>query len=421
MRTCGSTRALAPATTSIDSRAGARTLRIAGIVLVAVAVVCAVVALRDDEPAAATPVSTGRPAASSPLLSARRMPYFFTDAAARKALNDTLAAYVGKYNACVAVDDPVGARRAGRRGPGRPRVRAGLDTQARHGCGRARPCSAPTTRSSTRAQLDDDGHLFLVGGGDPVLTTPQYEQRIRATARTRTDVITPLASLADAIVASGVKSIPAIVADDSRQDDLRFLPDWKSSYTADIGPLGALTVDDGTAGRHAGRRSRVERGARNCRRSSLARGVAVGGVVRGKAPRRRARDVGVGHITTALRHRREHAHVERQPDRRDAHRARSGSHAVATDRLPRARSVAADALKRTRCQHRRPRPERRLRARAREPGDLHARSSARSSSRATPASPRSTTACRSRGARARWPPRGDGLEGATARQDGVHR
>ena len=101
-----------------------------------------------------------------------------------------------------------------------------------------------------------------------MLTTPQYEQRLRSSARTRTDVVTPLAALADAIVASGVKSVPAIVADDSRQDDLRFLPDWKSSYTADIGPLGALTVDDGTAERRAGRRSRARTRARSCRRCS---------------------------------------------------------------------------------------------------------------------------------------------------------
>ncbi len=264
-------------------------LRVVGLVLVAVAIVCAVVALREDEPAAATPARTDRPAASSPLLSARRMPYFFADAAARKALADTLAAYVGKYNACVAVDDPTT--------PGGP-VAA---VQPDHAFAPASTLKlvtgavalsvlGPDHKFVTRAQLTGDGTLFLVGGGDPVLTTPQYEQRIRNSARSRTDVVTPLASLADAIVASGVKSVPAIVADDSRQDGLRFLPDWKSSYTSDIGPLGALTVDDGTA---AG--TRVTDPALNAgaqlQALLVARGVNVGGVVRGKAPTD-ARDIG---------------------------------------------------------------------------------------------------------------------------------
>ena len=43
-------------------------------------------------------------------------------------------------------------------------------------------------------------------------------------------------------------SVPRIVADDSRHDDVRFLPDWKPGYTADVGALGALTVNDGYSG-----------------------------------------------------------------------------------------------------------------------------------------------------------------------------
>ncbi len=264
-------------------------LRVVGLVLVVAAVVCAVIALRDDEPAAATPAATASPAASSPLLSPRRIPYVFTDAAARVALANTLAAYVGKYNACVAVDDP-GA-------PGAP-VAA---VQADHAFAPASTLKLVTGAAAlsvlgpdhtfvTRAKLTDDGNLFLVGGGDPVLTTPQNEQRIRNSARTRADVITPLASLADAIVASGVKSVPAIVADDSRQDDLRFLPQWKSNYTADIGPLGALTVDDGIAGGKRVTDPALNAGAQ-LQALLAARGVTVGGVVRGKAPAD-ARDVG---------------------------------------------------------------------------------------------------------------------------------
>ena len=92
------------------------------------------------------------------------------------------------------------------------------------------------------------GDLFLVGGGDPLLATPGYEQlRLRA-PRFRNAPVTRLADLAHAIAAAGVHRISgAIVADDSRYDALRYLPDWKPSYIKDgeIGPLGALTVDGG--------------------------------------------------------------------------------------------------------------------------------------------------------------------------------
>jgi D-alanyl-D-alanine carboxypeptidase/D-alanyl-D-alanine-endopeptidase (penicillin-binding protein 4) len=271
------------------TRRGRAILRVLGLLFVAIAVACTVVALRDDEPAAATPTATDSRAATSPLLSARRMPYFFTDAAARKALADTLSAYVGNFQACVAVDDPsapdspVAAVNADRAFA--PASTLKLVTGAA-----ALSVLGPDHTFVTRAQLAKDGNLYLVGGGDPVLTTPQNEQRIRNSARTRTDVITPLASLADAIVANGVKSVPALVADDSRQDDLRFLPEWKPGYTADIGPLGALTVDDGIA-----RGERVTDPALNAgaqlQALLAARGVTVGGVTRGTAPSG-AREVG---------------------------------------------------------------------------------------------------------------------------------
>ena len=61
-------------------------------------------------------------------------------------------------------------------------------------------------------------------------------------------VTTPLAGLADAIVAAGVRAIPGgIMGDDSRYDTERYLPTWKDTYRTDgeVGPLGALTVNDG--------------------------------------------------------------------------------------------------------------------------------------------------------------------------------
>ena len=38
-----------------------------------------------------------------------------------------------------------------------------------------------------------------------------------------------------------------VVGDDSRYDDQRYVPSWKPDYrtSGDIGPMGALTVNDG--------------------------------------------------------------------------------------------------------------------------------------------------------------------------------
>jgi D-alanyl-D-alanine carboxypeptidase/D-alanyl-D-alanine-endopeptidase (penicillin-binding protein 4) len=70
-------------------------------------------------------------------------------------------------------------------------------------------------------------------------------------ARTADLPVTPLASLADQLVALGVRSVPAgIHTDESRYPPQRSVPTWKPSYVAEaeVGSLGALTVNEGLAG-----------------------------------------------------------------------------------------------------------------------------------------------------------------------------
>ena len=90
--------------------------------------------------------------------------------------------------------------------------------------------------------------LFLVGSGDPVLATERVPRLPPDPTQTKGDVTTSLDTLADNIVDAGVRRVPGgIVADDSRYDDVRYVPTWKDSYhiDGDVGPLGALTVNDG--------------------------------------------------------------------------------------------------------------------------------------------------------------------------------
>ena len=139
----------------------------------------------------------------------------------------------------------------------------------------------------------DDGavdRVWLIGSGDPVLTTAPYSAFIQSRDRSRGDVTTSLEVLADAVVAKGVQRIPGgIVVDDSRYDAQRYVPSWKDSYrvNGDIGPLGALTVNDGFSAWDP-RRIVVDDPAVNAgnQLSQLlrARGVQVGAVSRGTAP-----------------------------------------------------------------------------------------------------------------------------------------
>lgn len=88
------------------------------------------------------------------------------------------------------------------------------------------------------------GDLFLIGGGDPVLSTAGYEPYPGLPR----NLLTPLELLADEVVAAGVSRVTgSVVGDASRFDDRRDAPGWEPSYITDgqVAPLSALIVDDG--------------------------------------------------------------------------------------------------------------------------------------------------------------------------------
>ena len=87
------------------------------------------------------------------------------------------------------------------------------------------------------------GDLWLVGGGDPVLSTVGYP----ATESYPTLHPTNIGALIDALVAAGITEITgSIVGDESRYDTERFTPSLGLGVrTTEVGPLGALLLNDG--------------------------------------------------------------------------------------------------------------------------------------------------------------------------------
>ncbi len=132
------------------------------------------------------------------------------------------------------------------------------------------------------------GDLWLVGGGDPLLETPDYSR----TQDHSPEIATNVTALADKLVASGVTRINGgVVGDDRRYDDTRQVKTWKREYLAagEVGPIGALSLNDNFTKKNArGRRTGAVDPPRDAAAEFAAllveRGVTIGSDARGAKP-----------------------------------------------------------------------------------------------------------------------------------------
>ncbi len=87
------------------------------------------------------------------------------------------------------------------------------------------------------------GDLYLVGGGDPLLTSSTYPVRSDPNPVTTP---TSLDALADAVAGAGITEIRGgVVGDASRYDDEWFAPSWVNDVRGiEAGPYDALMVND---------------------------------------------------------------------------------------------------------------------------------------------------------------------------------
>lgn len=246
------------------------------------------------EPAAAADESPAPPEtgpSSTPLLSARRLPTVLVEPVARRNLAARLDAFLegNPAGTCIAVTDD-----------GRDLYDARADdpmipasTEKLLTAHAALTALGPETTFETalvgRTAPSNGiitGDVWLVGGGDPLLTTASYRAREREADQVHTD----LTLLADQVAAAGVRRIVGdVIADETRYDDQRVVPSWPSRFVGQnqAGPLTALSVNDGLSNDDGILRRAPEPAvsAADDLVDLLAdRGVSVGGTGEGDAP-----------------------------------------------------------------------------------------------------------------------------------------
>jgi D-alanyl-D-alanine carboxypeptidase/D-alanyl-D-alanine-endopeptidase (penicillin-binding protein 4) len=205
---------------------------------------CVVLAARADTAPAVTSTPTSAPGLRTPLWSPRRVPALFGAAVAAAKLHGELASALASTTGCVTVEGPTGPVTALQ---GELPL-AGASTQKLLVGAAAISVLGARHRFETRAVSNAAlhggtlaGDLTIVGGGDPMLSTSTATSTPQAPN-------TPLSELADAIVRAGVHRIHgALVADDSRYDRERAVPEWDPTDVpqGEIGALGALIVNGG--------------------------------------------------------------------------------------------------------------------------------------------------------------------------------
>lgn len=222
-----------------------------GLAVVMVVALLVVTAL----PVSATTTTVGSagegPRPLTPVLSARRFPTALLGAAdtdVTASVDSYLAKVVGSTCAIVEVDGrTIVSRNTDGQFVPASTLKLGTALAALDVLGRD---ATLTTRFVADGPIRDgvlEGDLWVVGGGDPILTTKGYLSVFEDPDQLSVD----LSEVADAIAATGIERISgSIIGDDSRYDDVRWVASWPERYQVGgtVSPLSALVVNDGNTG-----------------------------------------------------------------------------------------------------------------------------------------------------------------------------
>ena len=214
---------------------------------VAVAAATAAFLLNRSDTAAAV----GKPSPVTPVLSARRVPELVAAPVANRRLQADLSAFMGgsPADSCLVVQS--GGESLYAQNPAVPLAPASnqkLVTATAALLSMGPDAHLDTVASAAAAPADGvlQGDLYVVGGGDPVLTTGPFAQQLYKDRPP--SLVNDPAKLADAIKAAGITRITgSVVGDGSRYDTQRFHPAWPERYRPQnvVGQIGALMIDDG--------------------------------------------------------------------------------------------------------------------------------------------------------------------------------
>lgn len=286
-------------TSSSDDRRIRRPRRGPGpwIVLTAIAVVPALAlfglfswsAGQDDGNEAAPPpdpaaeVSAPSPALSTGMIAFRRVPTIISRNLNTDAFAAEVSPFLGSLNdrSCGAVSidgEPIGQRNAELAVIPASNQKIPVAAAALEQLGEDFRYTTTVVAESAPAGGLVDGDLFLVGGGDPLLSSDWYP----ASNLELNPVTSPtsLDTLADRVVAAGVTSVSgSVVGDGSRYDDEYFAPGWGDGVAGlEGGPYDALMANDSRVLGDPLRGSDPnEAAAREFALLLEARGVAIGG------------------------------------------------------------------------------------------------------------------------------------------------
>jgi serine-type D-Ala-D-Ala carboxypeptidase/endopeptidase (penicillin-binding protein 4) len=275
------------------------------IVLVVIALVPAVAlfalsrwaAAQTDDGEAAPPVDPTvavpdpAPALTTPVLGFRRMPTMVSRAANSEAFRAEVQPFLATINdrscAVITVDgQPVGARNETIQVIPASAQKLVVAAVALEQLGEEFTYTTTVVAATDPAAGVVDGDLYLVGGGDPLLSSDWYPdsnlERFPVTSPTSLD------DLADDVVGAGITTVAGgVVGDGSRYDDEFFAPGWGVGVAGlDSGPYDALLVNDARVLGEERRADDPNTGAaREFIRLLEERGVdVVGGASAGSAP-----------------------------------------------------------------------------------------------------------------------------------------
>ena len=237
---------LQPADSSTDARRPMRG-RVRAAACLLAAMVSVFIALR---PVAASDNTLTPSRLGTPMWSPRRVPALLADAAGVVKLDGSLDRTLKGVTTCLVAGD--GASTLLARSPDQPLAPASNQKLlvAAAVLARLGPEYHFETKVVAREQARNGvaRDLWLVGSGDPVLTTPEYRQFLETQPLTRGRPTTSLDDLAKEMQRAGIREIRGrIHGDDSRYTRRRAIATWKPVYLTDheVGPIGALTVNEG--------------------------------------------------------------------------------------------------------------------------------------------------------------------------------